>query len=129
MPNTERLTVPVNGAAIRFVRRGLGITPARLAAEADISVGYVRQIELGHTRGVGRDVYDAICKALRVDDRRVLMAHPYEYEAPRHPSAPPDPIDAPDPIDDALDAPDPVDDALDAPDPADTIDTTESVAS
>jgi transcriptional regulator with XRE-family HTH domain len=138
MPNPERAVIAVNGPAVREMRKHVGITPARLAAEIDVSVEYMRKIELGHSRTVSPEVYDRLCYALRLVDRRVLLAdphgsttpspgdHPMPITTPSAPSA----LDAPDPIDDALDAPDPVDNALDAADPdGDRTSLLESVAS
>lgn len=122
MPRPERLVVAIHGPVLRDKRQGLGLTVARLAAEVDVSTSYVRQLELGHVRTVGVDVYDRLCRSLRVTDRRVLLADPHDGDTVTHvtrpptvPDTPPD-LDAPDPIDDALDAPDPEDDALDAQD-------------
>lgn len=132
MPNTtERLTVAINGPTLRYVRRGLGLTVARLAAEVDVSTSYIRQLELGHTLVVGIKTYDRLCFALRLDDRRVLLANPADADTLppcTHPHTTARALsevgadhvlDAADPVDDALDAPDPVDDALDIVDPKD----------
>jgi hypothetical protein len=123
MPRPDQSVVTIHGPALRFVRRGLGITPARLAAEVDVSTEYIRKLELGHSRTVGVDVFDRLCFALRLTDRRVLLTDPHGTEtviARPHPATGQAPtLDAPDPADDALDAPDPVDDALDALDPDD----------
>lgn len=113
MPNTERLSVDTNGATVRYVRRQLGITVARLAAEVGVSTTYIRRIELGHTQSVSPVVFAALCLALRLEDRRVLLA------SPRPVAGEPATLDDPDPVDEALDARDPVDDALDAQDPDD----------
>lgn len=136
MPNLERSVITINGPAVREMRKHVGITPARLAAEVDVSVEYIRKIELGHSRTVSPEVYDKLCYALRLRDRRILLADPHGSIPPPGdhpmPSTPPMPsaLDAPDPVDDALDAPDPIDNALDAPDPdGDRTSLLESVAS
>jgi transcriptional regulator with XRE-family HTH domain len=136
MPNPERAVITINGPAVREMRKHIGITPARLAAEIDVSVEYMRKIELGHSRTVSPEVYDRLCWALRLSDRRVLLADPHSPSSPGDHSMPITPppassaLDAPDALDNALDAPDPVDNALDEPDPdGDRTCLLESVAS
>lgn len=133
MPAPEHQTVTIHGPSLRHVRRRMiGITPARLAAEVDVSVGHIRKLELGHVRVVSIDLVRRLGFALRLDDYRVLLADPVadghlvEQATAASPARPADVPDSPDPvldaadaIDEALDAPDPVDEALDAPDPAD----------
>jgi transcriptional regulator with XRE-family HTH domain len=136
MPRPERFVVTVHGPTLRHLRRGLGLTVARLAAEVDVSTSYIRQLELGHVRTVGVDVYDRLCDRLRLTDRRVLLADPHDEDTVAHVTRPqaitdtPPDLDAPDPADDALDAPDPVDDELDVADlDGDRTSLLESVAS
>lgn len=73
----EPTTVEVHGPAVRFIRISQGIELADLAAGIDVSRPYLSKIELGHSRRVSPTCYVALCRALGIRDRRVLLANPY----------------------------------------------------
>lgn len=66
----------VHGAGIKAIREALGLGQADVAGEAGISVPYLSQIEGGKRKSVGEDVFTGLVKALRVRDKRALMATP-----------------------------------------------------
>lgn len=68
--------VSVHGPALRHIRQLTGLTTAQLADEVQITRDYLRKVELGFNRGVAPDVYARLCLALRIDDKRVLLADP-----------------------------------------------------
>jgi transcriptional regulator with XRE-family HTH domain len=68
--------IPVNSAALRHIRRITGVQQGVLAAEVGVSAGYLANLESGARQSVRPEVFAALCVALRVDDRRALMATP-----------------------------------------------------
>lgn len=68
--------VSVHGPALRHIRQLTGLTTNQLAEEVQITSDYLRKVELGFNRAVAPDVYARICFALRIDDKRVLLADP-----------------------------------------------------
>jgi transcriptional regulator with XRE-family HTH domain len=74
-------SVAVHGPALRHIRQLTGLTTAQLADEADITRDYLRKIELGFNRSVAPSVYARLIFALRIDDRRVLLADPWPFLA------------------------------------------------
>lgn len=66
----------VHGAGIKAIREALGLGQAAVAAEAGISVPYLSQIENGVRPSVGEDVFTGLFRALRVRDKRALIATP-----------------------------------------------------
>lgn len=66
----------VHGAGIKAIREALGLGQAAVAAEAGISVPYLSQIENNVRLSVGEDTFAGLTRALRVRDKRALMATP-----------------------------------------------------
>lgn len=60
--------VPINGAALREIRRRSGIEIADLARRVDVSRPYLSKIELGHSRQVSPTVYNRLLLELRIDN-------------------------------------------------------------
>lgn len=65
--------VPINGAALRELRIRTGISVEGLAKEVGVGRAYVTKIELGYSLRVSPQVFDALLRALRIADRRVLL--------------------------------------------------------
>lgn len=74
MERPPATTYLVNGAALRTRRKELGLSQADCAAEAGISSGYLRQLELGFKRKLRPPTYMALRTALQLEptDRRLL---------------------------------------------------------
>lgn len=70
-------SVSIHGPALRHIRQLTGLTTHQLAEEAGITPDYLRKIELGYNRTVAPNVFVALNVALRIDDRRVLLADPF----------------------------------------------------
>lgn len=70
--------IAINGAAVREIRKRLGIRAEDLADEVGISREYVVSIETGRRIAVSQTVYKDICIALRIDDVRAIAGHPNE---------------------------------------------------
>jgi len=81
-------TVEVNGFTIRELRQRLS-NPDMLefAERVGIERSYLTKLELGQ-RQPSHKVFNALCDALGVHDRRVLMAQPYQVRGDL-------PVDAP----------------------------------
>jgi transcriptional regulator with XRE-family HTH domain len=80
-PSTATTTVEVHGPALRYIRMLQGIELADLAAGIEVSRPYLSKIELGHSKRVSVSCFAALCSALGIRDRRVLLANPYAAEA------------------------------------------------
>lgn len=74
---TSATTVAINGPAVRQIRILLGIDLKDLAVQCGISRPYLCLIETGRRPTVSPPVFDALCSALKVQDRRALMADPH----------------------------------------------------
>lgn len=83
MPRTpaSSSTTNINGYAVRVIRKGLGITPQALADEIGKTRTYIVKIETGAVHRVSDDAFNALVDALKVEDRRALMAWPHEEAA------------------------------------------------
>lgn len=66
--------VAINGPALRELRIRTGISVADLAREIEVGRAYITKIELGHSKRVSPGVFDALLRALRISDRRALLA-------------------------------------------------------
>lgn len=64
----------VHGPAIRAIREALNLAQNDVAAEAGISAPYLSQIEKGIRESVSEDTFRGLVKALRVRDKRALIA-------------------------------------------------------
>lgn len=79
MPTTSTAsTIPVNGYALRWGRKLMNLTPAALANAIGRDRTYVVKIETGAVDRVSTDTFDALVAALKIEDRRALMAWPHE---------------------------------------------------
>lgn len=70
-------TVEIHGPAIREIRVRSGMGVAALAAAVGVNRPYIAKIELGHSRRVSPQVFNAIIAALSITDRRAILANPY----------------------------------------------------
>lgn len=66
----------VHGWGIRAIREALGASQADVAAEAGISGPFLSQIESGARDSVSDGTFGGLARALRVRDKRALMATP-----------------------------------------------------
>ena len=83
------------GQKIRGLREEIGMSQAQLAAHAELSQGYLSQIENGEVHNPSASVLFRLAQALHVDPRSLLEAAGYqdvlgvatggEYEAPVDP--------------------------------------------
>jgi transcriptional regulator with XRE-family HTH domain len=73
---TPSHTVGINGYALRVIRVMSGVSVRGLAEEIGKDRTYIAKIENGHPR-VSAEVYKAILDALKIEDRRVLLANPH----------------------------------------------------
>lgn len=73
---TASHTVDINGYAMREIRIRSGIGVRQLAEEIGKDRTYISKIENGHPR-VSGEVYKALLVALKIEDRRVLLALPH----------------------------------------------------
>lgn len=73
---SETTKVAINGPAVRQIRKLLGIEIRDLAEQCGIGRPYLCLIETGGRPNVSPQVFAALCSALRVTDRRALMAAP-----------------------------------------------------
>lgn len=71
-------TVEINGYALRWGRKLMNLTPAALAKVIDRDRTYIVKIEMGSVSRVSTETFDALVKALAIEDRRALMALPHE---------------------------------------------------
>lgn len=80
MPTTATSsTVEINGYALRAIRKLMNVSPRDLAAMIGKDRTYIVKMETGHPR-VSTDVFEALLKALAIEDRRALMASPHAAE-------------------------------------------------
>lgn len=70
-------TVDINGYALREMRILTGIPIAALAEQVGVTRSYLAKIELGHSERVSPKVFAAIVAALKIKDRRALLAWPH----------------------------------------------------
>lgn len=76
MTHTRRrptTSVPIRGARVRELRIEQGTSVGDFAGAVGISPSYLRGIELGHASQVSPAVYNAILKALKLRDRKLLQ--------------------------------------------------------
>lgn len=73
-------TVEINGYALRLIRKLQGKTPQVLATEIGRDRTYIVKIETGHPR-VSIATFEAIVKALQIEDDRALRATPHRDAA------------------------------------------------
>lgn len=81
-----RDTIPINGAALRHIRRITGVTVSALAAEIGVGPSYISNIEAGRSTAIPPDRFAALCSALLIEDRRALMAQPSVLQSERVPA-------------------------------------------
>jgi transcriptional regulator with XRE-family HTH domain len=65
----SRGSVPVNGPALRYVRKSRGLTVAGLAEKIGATQGYISLVELGQRPRVSRAAFDQLTAVLDVDPR------------------------------------------------------------
>lgn len=70
-------TIEIHGPAIREIRVRSGMGVAALAAAVGVNRPYIAKIELGHSRRVSPQVFNALIAALSITDRRAILANPY----------------------------------------------------
>ncbi len=73
-----KTTIEVNGFAVRERRIREGKPVQLLADEVGVQRPYIAKIELGHSRRVSPAVFNALVLSLGVQDRRSILANPYE---------------------------------------------------
>lgn len=78
-------SVRVNGAAVREIRKRTGLSGVGLAAGVGVSAQYLRRIENGVIEYVGPTLFGRLNHALRIQDRRALMADPCATSGPDAP--------------------------------------------
>lgn len=81
MTSASSSTTDINGYALRWGRKLMGLTPQALAASIDKDRTYIVKIETGAVTRVSDQVFNALVEALHVEDRRTLMAWPHEDAA------------------------------------------------
>lgn len=74
-------TVEINGYALRWGRKLMNLTPTALAKVIDRDRTYLVKIETGVVTQVSTETFDALVKALALQDRRALMALPHQDAA------------------------------------------------
>lgn len=74
-------TIEVNGYALRWGRKLMNLTPGALAEVIGRDRTYIVKIETGAVTRISTDTFDALVKALALEDRRALMALPHEAAA------------------------------------------------
>jgi transcriptional regulator with XRE-family HTH domain len=74
------VTVRINGAALREIRRAKHLSTQTVAAKANIDRSYIAKLELGH-RSPSPEFFERLVLALGVVDRRALLADPADGEA------------------------------------------------
>lgn len=74
--NAPSSTVEINGFALRLIRKLNGKSPAQLAEEIGRDRTYIVKIERGHPR-VSEETFQALVKALLIEDDRALRAMPH----------------------------------------------------
>lgn len=73
---SDRITI--NPAALRHIRRLTGLGVAQLGVEVGVTASYISNMEAGRRKSVSPAVFAALCRVLRVTDRRALMAETHE---------------------------------------------------
>lgn len=66
--------VRINPAALRHIRRVTGVGVTQLASEVRVSPSYISNLEASRRDAVSPAVFARLCAALRITDRRALMA-------------------------------------------------------
>lgn len=80
MADRPPATFPVDGAAIRKRRKGLGMTQVMCAEAAGISRSYLAEIEAGHRNQMRPPSYAGLRTALQIDpDDEQLLAPSREH--------------------------------------------------
>lgn len=74
-------TIEVNGYALRWGRKLMNLTPGSLAEVIGRDRTYIVKIETGAVTRVSTETFDALVKALALEDRRALMALPHQDAA------------------------------------------------
>lgn len=74
-------TVDINGFALRELRIRSGVEARPLAEQVGVADSYIRRIETGHTKRVSAQVFKNLLDALKITDRRVLLAAPHTDSA------------------------------------------------
>lgn len=69
-------TIEVNGYAVRAIRMHAGLTVAAIAAAAGMTTGSLRNIEIGRRPRMSPGAFNALCRALALQDHRAILAHP-----------------------------------------------------
>jgi transcriptional regulator with XRE-family HTH domain len=70
-------TIEVNGFAVRVIRTLMGIEVLEVARLIDADRSYIYHLEHGRRVRMSVSKFEALRKALGVDDRRALMASPH----------------------------------------------------
>lgn len=81
MKTATSSTVEINGYALRWGRKLMNLTPKAVADVIGKDRTYIVKIETGAVQRVSAETFDALVKALLLEDRRALMAHPFEEAA------------------------------------------------
>lgn len=70
-------TVEINGYALRWGRKLMGLTPAALADSIERDRTYIVKIENGAVTRVSTDTFTRLVVALKLEDSRALMSTPH----------------------------------------------------
>jgi predicted transcriptional regulator len=76
-PAATSSTVAINGYALRCIRKLMNVGPRELAELIGRDRTYIVHIEVGRVHRVSTDTFDALVRALNIEDRRVLLASPH----------------------------------------------------
>lgn len=76
MPPTPS-ALEVNGYAVRVIRVLTGIDTKDLAEALDVDESYIRRIEVGIRSRLSPKVFNGLCRALSLQDRRAILANPH----------------------------------------------------
>lgn len=74
---TAPTTIEIHGPAVREIRLRSGMGVADLAIAVGVKRPYIAKIELGHSRRVSPQVFNALIAALGIQDRRSIVTNPY----------------------------------------------------
>jgi transcriptional regulator with XRE-family HTH domain len=80
-PTATSSTIAVNGYALRWGRKLMNLTPGALAESIGKDRTYIVKIETGAVTRVSTDMFQLLVEALKLEDRRALMAAPHEDAA------------------------------------------------
>jgi transcriptional regulator with XRE-family HTH domain len=69
-------SVQINGPALRAIRELSGVSCSALARVVGADVSFLARVERGEKRGIGRETFERVVMALRIDPRAIL-ANPY----------------------------------------------------